>query len=112
MSDDPTRKLDDGDAQILQQLFEMREMMSQTLERLERLEVSGQATNERLERLEAKSYDTKPIWERALMEILEVKQHVINLEYKVDTLNRDMLQMRADVYRLSDRVDGLERKAS
>jgi len=66
----------------------------------------------RLEKLEAKSYDTKPIWERALAEIQETRAEMIkrfdNLERKIDVLNRDMLQLRADQVRIESRVERLE----
>ncbi|HJU56899.1 MAG TPA: hypothetical protein VJ715_20100 [Pyrinomonadaceae bacterium] len=54
--------------------------------------------------------DTKPIWERALAEILEVKESVGNLERKFDVLSRDMIQLRADQRRLDGRMDKLESK--
>ena len=66
----------------------------------------------RLEKLEAKSYDTKPIWERALAEIQETRAEMIerfdNLGRKIDVLNKDMLQLRADQVRVETRVEKLE----
>ena len=62
----------------------------------------------RLEKLEAKSYDTKPIWEKALAELLELREKVDNVERKLDVLGRDMVQMRADQVRTERRIDNLE----
>jgi len=62
----------------------------------------------RLEKLEAKSYDTKPIWERALAELLELREKVDNIERKIDVLSLDMVQMRADQVRTERRLDNLE----
>jgi hypothetical protein len=62
----------------------------------------------RLEKLEAKSYDTKPIWERALAELLELREKVDNVERKLDVLGKDMVQMRADQVRTDRRLDNLE----
>jgi len=52
---------------------------------------------------ERRALETKPIWERALAEILEVKEHLSALEQasnqmvrKIDVLGKDMLTMRAD----------------
>jgi len=45
----------------------------------------------RLQALEARALDTKPIWERALAEILEVKKGVEDLNRKIDVLNQDVL---------------------
>lgn len=48
----------------------------------------------RLEALETqaekRALETKPIWERALAEILEVKGSLANLERKIDVLSRDI----------------------
>lgn len=62
----------------------------------------------RVQALEAKALDTKPIWERALAEILEVKKGVEDLNRKIDLLNQDVLQVRADQRRVEKRMDDLE----
>jgi archaellum component FlaC len=68
--------------------------------------------NARLERLEAKQYDTKPIWERALTEIVEVKEQLAGLDRKFDVLARDMIQLRADQSHIHSRIDKLEPQPS
>ena len=62
----------------------------------------------RIQALEARALDTKPIWERALAEILLVKQGVEDLNRKIDVLNQDVLQVRADQRRVEKRMDALE----
>jgi hypothetical protein len=62
----------------------------------------------RLVRLEAKDFDTKPIWERALAELIELNQHVANIERKIDVLGKDMIQLRADQAHVESRLDNLE----
>ncbi len=62
----------------------------------------------RVQALEARALDTKPIWERALAEILLVKQGVEDLNRKIDVLNQDVLQVRADQRRVEKRMDALE----
>lgn len=69
------------------------------------------------EQSERRAMDTKPVWERALAEILEVKEKVSNLDEKVsnverkfDVLTFDMIQLRADQRRLNGRIDKLESK--
>ena len=62
----------------------------------------------RLENLEAKSYDTKPIWERALAELLELREKVDNVERKLDVFGKDVVQLRADQVRTDRRLDSLE----
>ncbi len=68
--------------------------------------------NSRLEKLEAKQYDTKPIWERALAEIVEVKGQLADLDRKFDVLARDMIQLRADQSLVHSRIDKLEPQPS
>lgn len=62
----------------------------------------------RVQVLEAKAYDTKPIWERALAEILNVKERVENIERKFDVLTHDMMQLRGDQRRVEGEFDGLK----
>ena len=62
----------------------------------------------RVQALEARTLDTKPIWERALAEILLVKQGVEDLNRKIGVLNQDVLQVRADQRRVEKRIDALE----
>ena len=70
---------------------------------------------ERVERLEAKQYDTKPIWEQALAAIMELSREVQQIHHelkdinrKLDILNKDMLQMRANQSGFEDRLEKLE----
>jgi hypothetical protein len=41
-----------------------------------------------LQAVEARGLDTKPIWERALVEILSVKERVENIERKFDVFSQ------------------------
>lgn len=62
---------------------------------------------------ERKALETKPMWEKALAEIVEtrneMRQRFDNLERKLDVLNQDMLQLRADQRHAEKRLDKLER---
>ena len=83
------------------------------------------------EQSERRAMDTKPIWERALAEIREVKdevrevkdelrevkeevhevkEKVSNLERKFEIVTLDMIQLRGDQRRLDNRMDKLESK--
>jgi chromosome segregation ATPase len=87
----------------------------------------------RLEVLEAKSYDTKPIWERALAEIASLRESMNerfdevdkrfntvderfdkvddrfrSLDRKFDVLAGDMIQLRTDQRRVECRMDKIE----
>ena len=57
---------------------------------------------------EKRALETTPVWERALAEILEVKQSVANLDRKFDVLTKDMVQLRADQRYADSRIDRLE----
>jgi hypothetical protein len=55
----------------------------------------------RLSALEAKAFDTRPIWERALAEILEVKETLVRLERrqgrqdsKLDAFIEEVIEMK------------------
>jgi archaellum component FlaC len=76
--------------------------------RFDAIDARLESVETRLEKLEAKSYDTKPIWERALAELLELREKVDNVDRKIDILGRDIVQMRADQVRTERRLDNLE----
>ncbi len=75
--------------------------------RFDRVEARLDGLDNRVQALEARALETKPIWERALTEILEVKKGVEDLNRKIDVLNQDVLQVRADQRRVEKRMDGL-----
>ncbi len=50
--------------------------------------------------LEAKSYDTKPIWERALAEILQVRQEQVRTDVQLDRIESMTNQTRAEMLTL------------
>ena len=76
--------------------------------RFDRVETRLDSLDIRVQALEARALDTKPIWERALAEILEVKKGVEDLNRKIDVLNQDVLQVRADQRLVHKRMDTLE----
>jgi len=62
----------------------------------------------RVQALESKALDTKPIWERALAEIGEVKEGVYDIKRKFEILTEDLIQVRADQRRVEKRMDTFE----
>ena len=62
----------------------------------------------RVQALEARSFDTKPIWERALAEIVEVKEAIWDQKRKFEILIEDVIQVRTDQRRVERRMDALE----
>lgn len=73
--------------------------------RLHGLDVRLQALEDQAER---RALETKPIWERALAEILELRQSLSNVERKIDVLSRDIVQVRADQAHVESRLEKLE----
>ena len=76
--------------------------------RFDRVDARLDGLDNRVQALESRALDTKPIWERALVEIIEVKKGVEDLNRKLDVLNQDVLQVRADQRLVHKRMDNLE----
>ncbi|HEX8161522.1 MAG TPA: hypothetical protein VF538_06595 [Pyrinomonadaceae bacterium] len=106
MSDEKTHNLPDGRS-FEERVFARFDALDA---RMSSLESQLGGVRERLGALEQKSYDTKPIWERALAEILALGEKMENIEGKVDTLASDLLELRANQNRLGDRMGRLESK--
>jgi chromosome segregation ATPase len=82
------------------------ESMDRRFDRIESRLESLESANEK------RALETKPIWERALAEILEVKNGLAELSRKIDVLSREILTVKADQLRLDDRLDRIEAKPS
>ncbi len=59
----------------------------------------------RLQVLERKAYDTKPIWEQALKEIVDTRRE---LTKRLDRIEAVVLQNRVDLREAEDRIERLE----
>jgi len=99
MSEEVTQNIPDG-----------RSFEERIFARFDAIDARLSEMDTRLSVLEQKAYDTKPIWERALSEILAVSQKLETVERKLNVLGLDMLALRADQTRLEDRMDKLESK--
>ena len=68
----------------------------------------------RVQKLEIRAYDTKPIWEQALKEIIETKREIAEtrreLSKRLDRIDAMALETRADLRDAEDRIDKIERK--
>ena len=98
------------------------ELLQQILDGVGGIESRLDGMDSRLEALEAKSFDTKPLWERALaalaeikqglaevkQDLAEVKRRLDSMERRFSVLNDDVLYMRAEHRKLEDRVERLE----
>ena len=91
----------------------------------ERVFARFDALDARLQKLETeaerRAVETKPIWERALAEILELRQGLEgfrvetndalrDISRKIKVLGNDMIQLRADQTHVESRLDNLESK--
>jgi predicted nucleic acid-binding Zn-ribbon protein len=54
----------------------------------------------RLERVGAKQYDTKPIWEQALAEIMETRKELQTMDVRLDRIESQTSQTRAEMLTL------------
>ena len=61
----------------------------------------------RLQKLEARAYDTKPIWEQALKEIMDTRRE---LSKRLDRIEAIAHETRADLREAEDRIEKLEPK--
>jgi len=75
--------------------------------RLGNVESGLQSMDSRLQKLEIRAYDTKPIWEQALKEIVDTRRE---LSKRLDRFAAMVMETRADLQDVEDRLDKLERK--
>lgn len=95
-----------------------RPLLERILMRLDSIDARLDSMDNRLSALEDKAerqaMETKPVWERALAEIaetrMEIREGFESLERKIDILNRELLQVKADQARIDGRVDRLEQR--
>ncbi len=110
MSEETTHNLPDGRS-FEERVFARFDAID---ERFNAVDSGLRDLNARVQRLESESerraVETKPIWERALAEIIAVGEKVDTLSRKVTVLGRDVLTVRADQSKLEDRMDKLEAK--
>ena len=100
----------EGVANMQERQERMEARQDRTEARLEKMETRLDEIDGRLQVLEQKAYDTKPIWERAIAEILELREDVHTLDRKFNIVTRDLMTLRAEQSRLEDRMDKLDAK--
>ncbi|HEX8285058.1 MAG TPA: hypothetical protein VF588_16975 [Pyrinomonadaceae bacterium] len=115
MSEETTHHLPDGrsfEERVFARFDAIDAGLRQLNVRMDGLEARMESLETRVQRLEEESarraVETKPIWERALAEIIAVGEKVDTLTRKVMVLGRDVLTVRADQSKLEDRMDKLE----
>ena len=103
-------RFDALEARMEGRLERMEARLERTEARLERMETRLDGIDQRLQALEDKAYDTKPIWERAIAEILELREDVHTLDRKFNIINSELLALKAEQSRLEDRMDKMDSK--
>src|ERR1051325_183581 len=117
MSEEITQNIPDGrsfEERVFARFDAMDARFNAIDARLDGMDARLDSMDRRLEALEIeferRALETKPIWERALAEILEVKEGLYNVERKLDILSSDIVKVRADQGHLGRRLDKLESK--
>jgi chromosome segregation ATPase len=104
MSEETTQNMPDGNS-FEERVFARFDAIEMRLQALDAIDARLQALEDQAER---RALETKPIWERTLAEILELRQSVSNVERKIDVLSRDIVQVRADQAHVESRLEKLE----
>jgi tetrahydromethanopterin S-methyltransferase subunit G len=103
-------RLDAMEARFEARFRAMDERFDAVDERFDAVDARLDGLDNRVRALEARGLDTKPIWERALAEILNIKDRVENIERKFDVLTLDIMQLRGDQRRLEGLFDAFSSK--
>ena len=98
MSEETTQNMPDADGRS----FEER-----VFARFDAQDAILQNLDARLQTLEARAYDTKPIWEQALKEIMDTRRE---LSKRLDRIEAIAHETRADLREAEDRIEKLEPK--
>lgn len=94
MSEEQTHHLDDG-----------RSFEERVFARFDALDARLNDMDARLQVLERRAYDTKPIWERALKEILDIRREHTK---RLDRIEAVALDTRAGLRDVEDRLERIE----
>ncbi|HEV7844406.1 MAG TPA: hypothetical protein VGO69_12005 [Pyrinomonadaceae bacterium] len=82
--------------------------------RFDALDSSIRDLDARVQKLEARTYDTRPIWEQALKEIVETRRELSEtrreLSKRLDRIDAIAHETRADLRDAEDRIEKLETK--
>ena len=96
MNEESTQNLPDG-----------RSFEERVFARFDAIDASLQELNAPVQRLEARAYDTKPVWEQALKEIVDTRRE---LSKRLDRIEAIAHETRADLRDAEDRIERLEPK--
>lgn len=95
------------DKEVTQNIDGGRSFEERVFARFDALDSTLRDLDARLQKLEARAYDTKPIWEQALKEILETRRE---LSKRLDRIEAIAHETRADLRDAEDRIETLGSK--
>ena len=76
--------------------------------RFDALDSSVQDIDARLKKLEARNYDTKPIWEQALKEIIDTRRELLEqINHTRRELSDEIIQTRRELSKRLDRIEAI-----
>jgi hypothetical protein len=90
---------------ITENLDRDRSFQDRVFARFDALEVYLKNIDSRVQVLESRAYDTKPIWENALKEIVDTRRE---LTRRLDRIEGMVLETRAGLGEAEDRLNKLE----
>jgi chromosome segregation ATPase len=115
MSEEQTRNLNDTrsfEERVFARFDALDARLTQVESRLTNVEARLEDMDGRLQVLERKAYDTKPIWERALQEIVETRRELVDTRReftkRLDRIGAVILETRAGLSEAEDRLERLE----
>jgi hypothetical protein len=86
-------------------ILENSPLLRRVLESQERVEAHIKTLEANIER---QGFNTKPMWEKALEELADMKQSLATLSRKIDVFSGDMLNLRAEQLKNEERLRRLE----
>jgi hypothetical protein len=99
--------MSDMSEEATQNLPDERSFEERVFARFDAMEVLLRDMDARIQRLEARAYDTKPIWEQALKEIVDTRRE---LSKRLDRIEAVAHETRADLRDAEDRIERIESK--
>jgi predicted nucleic acid-binding Zn-ribbon protein len=96
----------DGDRSFEDRVFARFDALDS---RMDALDSRMDALDSRMQVLESRAYDTKPIWENALKEIVDTRRE---LTKRLDRIEAMVLETRAGLSEAEDRLNRLETRPS
>jgi chromosome segregation ATPase len=109
MSEETTQNIPDGrsfEERVFARLDSIDARFDSVDTRLDSIEARLQSLEDQAER---RALETKPIWERALQEIMETRRE---LSKRLDRIEAIAHETRADLRDAEDRIESLESKSS